>query len=257
MTFHVVTRCVYFFNSYEQLVWLFVIRIFALTFSAPKDSHQCTACIRTTTLCRARKHVECPRQRRAPRAHAARAHRARAQLQHLRPHARGRRRAGACPRPTGCLPRLCPSVGWRYFARVPPLASRVPPLTFHTRASFSTAGVHPRREDVRHRRGAYPPNPPPPRVSARAQAASRNRLEMKRWFFLPSYFFSLRDDTENSPARLPFLPRPTDQGPRRGVRRRLRCRRADRGLHPRVRRPVPAAQGCRLIAARRNNQINS
>jgi len=211
---------------------------------APKDSHQCTACIRTTTLCRARKHVECRRQRRAPRAHAARAHRARAQLQHLRPQARGRRRAGACPRLTGSLPRLCPSVGWRYFARVPLVSRRASvadlshPRFLPRRRRTST----PRRCTTSAR--CVPPEPPPPRFSTRTRGRFRNRLARRALVF----------DTARHPKTHPrpsLLSRdPADQGPHRGVRRRVRRRRADRGLHPRVRHPVPAAQGFRVIARR-------
>ena len=82
-----------------------------------------------------------------------------------------------------------------------PFSRAVPSLTFPTRASFPTAGVHPRREDVRHRRGAYLPNPPPPRSSARV------RVRFPKSARRHALVFDIAM-TENSPATFPPLPRP-------------------------------------------------
>ena len=164
-----------------------------------EDAAECQAFNRAL-FARARKHVECRRQRRAPRAHAARAHRARAQLQHLRPQARGRRRAGACPRLTGSLPRLCPSVGWRYFARVP-LVSR--------RASVADLS-HPRFLP-RRRRTSTPRRcttsarcvPPEPPTSALLHPNARplpKSARPTRWFLTPLDTRKLTRDLPSSPA---------------------------------------------------------
>lgn len=101
-------------------------------------------------------HVERSRQRRSSRARAARAHRVRAHLQHLRAQARRRRRRRAGASPRG--PRPLDIHGGRAFFsfRVPPVGLASSPRARRltpTSPPFPSAGLHPRGEDVRRRRG--------------------------------------------------------------------------------------------------------